>query len=75
MLLLNNPLDISQKSYKNNVEEEKLIKRYFDNKAFLITKFNSNFEKKTWGNYKIYNEISDFKKLLFLISIFKKIKK
>ena len=59
LLLLSMPL-------KNDI---KLLKRVFQKDIFLVTKINSKLEKKNWGTYKIYNDLQNFKKFIFLIVI------
>jgi hypothetical protein len=59
LLLLDEPLG------NNN----KIFKRLAEDKVYLISKINSKFEKNSWGTYKIYNDLSDFKKLIFLITL------
>jgi len=49
--------------------KETTFKRIFDKNIFLINKINAKFEKNNWGTYKIYNNLSDFKKLVFLLII------
>jgi hypothetical protein len=53
----------------NNTIENKL----FFNKIFLINKFNIKSEKDFNGSYKIYNDINDFKKIIFLVILMSKI--
>lgn len=49
--------------------KETLLKRLFDKNIFLVNKINSCLEKNNWGTYKIYNDLSDFKKIVFLLVI------
>lgn len=56
LLLLNIPLK----------DDKKNLKRIFNEKIFLINKINLKLEKNDWGSYKIYNDLKDFKKFLFL---------
>jgi hypothetical protein len=49
--------------------KETFIKRLFDKNIFLISKINSKIEKNSWGAYKIYNDLSDIKKIIFLLVI------
>ncbi len=48
---------------------------YFENlfkkKFYLIFSMNSNFEKSNLGFYKIYSELEEFQKTIFLISLLK----
>jgi hypothetical protein len=46
-----------------------LYKTLINEQIFLIQEINSNEDKKNLGLYKIYNNISDYKKLLFLLVI------
>lgn len=48
---------------KNN---KKTIKRIFNENIFLINKINLKLEKNNWGAYKVYNNLENFKKFLFL---------
>jgi len=59
LLLLTTPL-------KNDT---KLLKRIFQKDIFLVTKINAKLEKKNWGAYKIYNDLQNFKKFIFLIVV------
>jgi hypothetical protein len=59
LLLLEEPL-------KSNTES---FKRLLEKNIFLITKINSKKEFENSGTYKIYNDVSNFKKLAFLIAI------
>ena len=49
--------------------DKKKIKRILNEKIFLINKVNLKLEKNDWGSYKIYNQINNFKKFLFLFII------
>jgi len=40
-----------------------------DKNIYLVTQINAYLEKNKWGAYKIYNELSDFKKIIFLLVI------
>jgi hypothetical protein len=51
---------------KNN---KKNIKRIFNEHIFLINKINFKLEKNDWGTYKVYNNLENFKKFLFLFII------
>ena len=51
---------------KNN---KKNIKRIFNEHIFLINKVNLKLEKNNWGSYKLYNNLENFKKFLFLFII------
>ena len=59
LLVLNQPLN-------NN---KTLFKRLFDKNIFIVNKVNSRLEKNNWGTYKIYNDLNDFKKIIFLLVI------
>lgn len=49
--------------------KETFLKRLFDKNIFLISKINSKLEKNNWGTYKIYNDLMDIKKIIFLLVI------
>ena len=49
--------------------DKKTLKSIIDKNIFLINKINSKLEKNNWGIYKIYNDLYDFKKLVFLLVI------
>jgi len=49
--------------------DKKLLKRLFDNNIFLINKINSKIESNNFGSYKVYNDLINFKKLIFLLVI------
>lgn len=57
LLLLDEPLR----------EHSKLFKKLFEENILIINRINSKLELNNYGTYKIYNDISDFKKLVFLI--------
>jgi hypothetical protein len=59
LMLLNEPI--------NN--KETAFKRLFDKNIFLVNKINSRLEKNNWGTYKIFNELNDFKKIIFLLIV------
>lgn len=50
-----------------SVNNIKTLKRLFSDNIFLIQKINSKIEANNWGVYKIFNELFDFKKIIFLI--------
>lgn len=56
-------LDVPLKNNKKN------IKRIFNENIFLINKINLKLEKNNWGSYKIYNNLENFKKFLFLFIV------
>ena len=49
------------------------LNRFVENNVFLINTINSINIQKNVGIYKMYNEFSDFKKLIFLIVLINKI--
>jgi len=51
------------------VKEETFFKRVSDKNIFLINKINSQVETNNYGTYKMYNNLSDFKKIVFLLAI------
>lgn len=55
----------SPSNYSNNTLLQNLLK----NKNFLITKINYKVEKNFFGYYKIFNDLSDLKKIIFICSI------
>jgi hypothetical protein len=57
LLLLDEPL----------VQHNKIFKKLFEENILLVSKINSKTEANNYGTYKMYNDISDFKKLVFLI--------
>lgn len=59
LFLLNFPL-------KN---KKKYIKRIFNENIFLVNKINLKLEKNDWGTYKIYNNLENFKKFIFIFII------
>jgi hypothetical protein len=77
-------------SYKENVNKEKiemylvlesilsknqLFRHLFNNNIFLISTINPIYEFNNHGIYKIFNDLNDLKKLIFLVSLIKKIYK
>ncbi len=52
---------------------ESFSKKFFEKNILILTKINAVFERNSYGTYKIYNEISDYKKLIFLMVIIKKV--
>ena len=50
-----------------SINNLKTLKRLFSDNIFLIQKINSRIETNNWGTYKIYNDLFDFKKIIFLI--------
>jgi hypothetical protein len=59
LLMLEEPLKNNKNIFKNLIEEN----------IFIINKWNNKIEKNNWGTYKVYNDLSDFKKIIFLISL------
>ena len=55
-------------SYPLN-NNKNMFKSFEEKKIFLVSKVNSKFEKNNWGTYKIYNDLHDFKKIVFLLSV------
>jgi len=60
-------LDSALKNNKN------IFRRFFESNIFLLQKINSTFEKNNWGSYKIYNNVVDYKKILFLVILIHKV--
>jgi len=56
-----------------NLKSKIIINRLFKNNIFLINCLNSSFNINNFGLYKIYNDLADFKKVLFLVSIIKQV--
>jgi hypothetical protein len=48
---------------------KKTLKYLFEQDILLITKINSSSENNNLSTYKIYNDLADFKKLVFLIAL------
>jgi len=59
LIMLSSPLNNDKKIFKSIKEKN----------IFLISKINSRLEKNNWGSYKIYNDLTDFKKIVFLLVI------
>lgn len=59
LLLIEEPLNNNKNIFKRLLEENILI----------INKINTKVEVNNWGTYKIYNDIADFKKLVFIIAL------
>ena len=59
-------LNLSLNSSKNNLD--KLV----SNNLFLINEVNSKLKTKNDSFYKIFNEVSDFKKIIFLLLLLEK---
>lgn len=56
-----------------SIKNEVLLKKLFRNNFFLVNKMNSKIEKEFLGFYKIFNEINDIKKLVFLLTLIRNI--
>jgi hypothetical protein len=52
--------------------EESFSRNFFEKNILILTKVNAAFERNSYGTYKIYNEMSDYKKLMFLMVLIKK---
>ena len=61
LLILEEPLN----SHHN------VFKKLFEKNILIVNKINSISEQNNYGTYKMYNEIFDFKKLVFLIVLIK----
>lgn len=48
-----------------------VFKKLFEKNILVVNKINSISEQNNYGTYKMYNEILDFKKLIFLIVLIK----
>jgi hypothetical protein len=48
---------------------KKTLKYLFEQDILLITKINACLENNNLSTYKIYNDLSDFKKLVFIIAL------
>lgn len=48
-----------------------VFKKLFEKNILIVNKINSISEQNNYGTYKMYNEIIDFKKLVFLIVLIK----
>lgn len=47
--------------------------KLLEDRIYLVNKINSKIESQNWGTYKIYNDLQDFKKLIFLIVILRQV--
>lgn len=52
--------------------DESFSRSFFEKNILILTKINAVFERNSYGTYKIYNEMSDYKKLMFLIALIKR---
>lgn len=53
-----------------SISNNKVLKRVLLKDIFLINKINSKLESNNKGTYKIYNDLFDFKKIIFLVILF-----
>jgi hypothetical protein len=53
--------------------KKRIFKKLFEDKIYLVNKVNSKIESNSWGTYKIYNDLQDFKKLIFLIAVLRQV--
>jgi len=60
-------LDSTLKINKN------IFRRFFESNIFLVQKINSSLEKQNFGSYKIYNNVIDYKKIIFLAILIEKV--
>ena len=49
-----------------NSNKSQTLKRLYDANIFLINKVNANLELNNVGTYKIFNDLFDFKKIIFM---------
>lgn len=61
-------------TFKSTIPDN-FLNRFIENNVFLINTINSINVQKNIGTYKMYNEFSDFKKLIFLIVLINKVVK
>ena len=52
---------------------KKTLKYLFEQNILLITKINSGLENNNLNAYKIFNDLSDFKKLVFIVALIEQI--
>jgi hypothetical protein len=45
----------------------------FEQNILLLTKINSSLENNNLNTYKIFNDLSDFKKLVFIVALIEQI--
>ena len=50
-----------------------LRKYLFEQNILLLTKINSSLENNNLNTYKIFNDLSDFKKLVFIVAVIEQI--
>jgi hypothetical protein len=65
-------LILEESSFSKN---ESFFKKLFRNNFFLVNKINSNIEKEFLGYYKIFNDVSDIKKMVFVLTLIRNILK
>jgi hypothetical protein len=63
LLLLEEPL----KAHRN------VFKKLFEESILIVNRINSKVESNNFGTYKIFNNMLDFKKLIFLVVLIDKI--
>jgi hypothetical protein len=56
-------------------KNESFFKKLFRNNFFLVNKINSNIEKESLGYYKIFNDVSDIKKMIFILTLIRNVLK
>jgi hypothetical protein len=56
-------------------KNESFFKKLFRNNFFLVNKINSNIEKEFLGYYKIFNDVSDIKKMIFILTLIRNVLK
>lgn len=52
---------------------KKTLKYLFEQNILLLTKINSSLENNNLNTYKIFNDLSDFKKLVFIVALIEQI--
>jgi len=50
-----------------------VFKKLFEGSILIVNKINSKLESNNFGTYKIFNNMLDFKKLIFLVVLIDKI--
>lgn len=58
-----------------SIKNEVLFKKLFRNEFFLVSKINFNTEKEFLGIYKIFNQITEIKKLVFILTLIRNVLK
>ena len=56
-------------------KSESFLKKLFRNNFFLVNKINSKVEKEFLGYYKIFNDVSDIKKITFILTLIRNVLK